>query len=195
LFNINYRVADVETEVFPAEHYDAVWFNGSLHHIEALEKVCAKLARTIKADGYLFFNEYIGPSRFDFSERQKAVMQAAFELIPQRFRRCFIPGYPYEYKREISAPNPAQVSKVDPSEAVRSSEILEIVKEYFDIVVKNDTGGTILQFLLAGIAGNFRSDDPDSMSTLQMLFTIEDTLIKVGDIQSDFAVVVARPKS
>jgi hypothetical protein len=71
---------------------------------------------------------------------------------------------------------------------------MPILQQYFEIVEYNEMGGTILQFLLSGIAGNFRSDSPNSMKLLRMLFTIEDTLIEIGDIQSDFACVAAKPK-
>ena len=87
-----------------------------------------------------------------------------------------------------------EVAKVDPSEAIRSEEILDVVLRYFEVVEKRDLGGTLLQFLLSGIAGNFRADDPRSLRILEMLFTIEDALMEVGDLESDFVVVVARPK-
>jgi len=193
--NIFYQVVDVETIDLPVSYYDAVWFNGSLHHIEKLEYVCIAVAKSLKPNGYLFFNEYIGPSRFDFTDRQKEVMQSAFALIPKEYRRCFIPGYPYEFKQEVSIPNPKKVQETDPSEATRSAEILTIVNKHFHVIAKNDLGGTILHFLLSGIAGNFRSDNPESIAVLNMLFNIEDTLLELGDINSDFAVVVAQPKS
>lgn len=193
--NIFYQVVDIEIANLPIGYYDAVWFNGSLHHIEKLEYVCAAVAKSLKFNGYLFFNEYVGPSQFSFTDRQKEVMQSAFKLIPKKYRRCFIPGYPHVFKQEVSIPNPKDVQKADPSEAVRSSEILDIISNNFNIVAQNDLGGTILHFLLSGIAGNFRSDDPESIAILNMLFKIEDTLLEVGDIKSDFTVVIARPKS
>jgi hypothetical protein len=75
---------------------------------------------------------------------------------------------------------------------VRSAEIMDIVREMFDVVACNPAGGTLLQFLLNGIAGNFRPEDPDSMRVLEMLLSIESTLIDVGDLPSDFVVVAAR---
>jgi hypothetical protein len=91
-------------------------------------------------------------------------------------------------------PDPEEVRKTDPSEAVRSAEILGILRQNFDIVEYNEMGGTILQFLLSGIAGNFKSNDLNSIKVLNMAITIEDTLIEIGDIQSDFACIVAKLK-
>ncbi|MAU12450.1 MAG: SAM-dependent methyltransferase [Anaerolineaceae bacterium] len=191
---INYEVRDINSLEWPSDHYDAVWFNGSLHHIEQLERVYQQVSHTLKPGGYLFFNEYIGPSRFDFTERQKQVMDAVFKLLPQRFKRSFIPNYPHPYLQATPIPDPVEVQRVDPSEAVRSDEIMSILPDYFDILEFNKMGGTILQFLLAGIAGNFHPSDKDAMRMLDMLFAIEDTLIDIGDIQSDFACVAATPK-
>ncbi|MCX8069349.1 MAG: methyltransferase domain-containing protein [Thermodesulfovibrionales bacterium] len=192
--NIYYEVKDIEKCEFTTASFDVVWFNGSLHHIKELERVCEMVKRSLKPDGYLFFNEYVGPSRFSFTERQKAVIRAAYELIPLKFRRSFIKDYPHEYLMTPPLPDPTEVILSDPSEAIRSDEIMNIVGKYFRICKKNNCGGTILQFLLSGICGNFTKDDPDSIKILNMLFAIEDALIDTHDIQSDFVVVVAQPQ-
>lgn len=190
LRHIHYAVRDANAVELPPETYDAVLFHSSLHHIAALEGVCENVARSLKPGGWLFLNEYVGPNVFDFTPRQKEVIRAAFDLIPRRFRRS---GYlDWAVAEAAPIPSPAEVAAADPSEAVRSAEILDVVSHYFDVVELNPTGGTVLQFLLHGIAGNFRPDDPDSMKVLDLLIRIEETLIEVGDLRSDFAVVTAR---
>lgn len=189
--NIHYDVRDANSDDFlrgPAEIYDAVWFNSSLHHVEALERVCEAVAHSLKPDGWLFLHEYVGPSVFRLPPRQQQVIRAAFELIPERFRR----NGPDTVAAAPGIPDPVQVAAVDPSEAVRSEEILEIVGHYFDVVECNPAGGTLLQFLLHGIAGNFRPEDPESLAVLDMLIRIEKTLIDVGDLPSDFVLLAAR---
>ena len=47
--------------------------------------------------------------------------------------------------------------------------------------------------LLADIAGNFETEDSERL--MEMLFTIEDTLMAIGDLPSDFAYIVARPRN
>lgn len=194
--NIHYEVRDVTlagSAELPPERYDAVWFESSLHHIEPLERVCQQVARTLKPDGFLFLNEYVGPSAFAFSARQKELIRAAFALIPARFRRSFEPGGP-ALLTSAPIPTPAEVKAEDPTEAVRSADILAVLPDYFDIVFRRETGGTLLQFLLHGIAGNFREDDPESLRILRMLFEIEDALLETGEVRSDFVVIAARPR-
>ena len=79
-------------------------------------------------------------------------------------------------KTTANLPTERSVIAVDPSEAVRSAEIVPVLQQYFDLVELRPLGGTILQFLLADIAGNFQQDEAGAQ-LLEMLFAIEDALI------------------
>ena len=74
----------------------------------------------------------------------------------------------------------------------KSSNNIGLLKRYFEIVEFKPLGGTILQFLLTDIAGNFRS--PEGERLLKMLFEIEDALLETNALQSDFGYIVARPR-
>jgi hypothetical protein len=81
---------------------------------------------------------------------------------------------------------------IDPSEAVRSGEILNALSLFFNIAEKKDYGGTILHLLLEGIAFNFNGAPAGSgMRLLQTLFDVEGQLLQLGDITSDFSVIIA----
>jgi 2-polyprenyl-3-methyl-5-hydroxy-6-metoxy-1,4-benzoquinol methylase len=190
--NIEYRATTLDSFELGVERYDAVWFAGSLHHISDLQKTFERLRTALKPGGYIFANEYIGPRRFDLPERQKQAIRAAWELLPrEKYRYFHGPCHPGTYQ-PAQIPDPVEVQRVDPSEAVRSDEIVDRMREQFEIVTINPMGGTLLQFLLSGISGNFRSDDPVSMKLLNMLFNIEDTLVEIGDLGPDFALIIAR---
>jgi 2-polyprenyl-3-methyl-5-hydroxy-6-metoxy-1,4-benzoquinol methylase len=193
--NIDYQVRDLQAIALPESRYDAVWCSGSLHHIEDLESAARNIAASLKPGGFFFLNEYVGPNRFDFSPRQKEAMHAAFALIPPELRDCFFPGRRGERQEAPHIPRVEDVIAADPSEAIRSSEIVPALRREFEIVAMNEAGGTLLQFLLSGIAGNFRADNPKSMKVLDMLMGIEEALIDSGDLQSDFVILVARPKT
>jgi SAM-dependent methyltransferase len=89
-------------------------------------------------------------------------------------------------------PSASSVRATDPSEAVRSADILPLLRQYFAITEFKPLGGAILQFLLADIAGNFQ--DAAGERLLGTLFTIEDALMDCGDLNSDFAYIVAVQK-
>lgn len=96
-------------------------------------------------------------------------------------------------KTTANLPTERSVIAVDPSEAVRSAEIVPVLQQYFDLVELRPLGGTILQFLLADIAGNFQQDEAGAQ-LLEMLFAIEDALMAAGHLDSDFAYIVAAPR-
>jgi 2-polyprenyl-3-methyl-5-hydroxy-6-metoxy-1,4-benzoquinol methylase len=194
MFSINYRACDIEEISLGEAIYDAVWFNGSLHHIEALESVLERVRAALKPNGLLFVHEYVGANHFDFSQTQKEAIERAFLLIPPAYRKSFLVHNYGETAMTAPLPDPVEVARADPSEAVRSSQILPTVNAFFDILALNPSGGSLMQFLLSGIAGNFRADTPKSMAVLEMLFCIEDTLIDTGALASDFVVCAARPK-
>jgi len=116
------------------------------------------------------------------------------DVINRRFRayRSKATGKDIE-KTRVMFPSIRDVIAEDPSEAIRSEEIVKVLKQNFEIIEKKDWGGNVLQFLLAGIAGNFSEKDPSSQLLLKMLINIEDTLLLCGEFQSDFTFIVARP--
>ena len=95
-------------------------------------------------------------------------------------------------KVSVNLPTPSTVRVGDPSEAVRSADIMPLLQQHFDIAEFKPLGGTILQFLLADIAGNFEGEM--GQRWLDTLFIIEDLLLDSGDLASDFAYIVAAPK-
>lgn len=189
---IEYRCTDINTIELASAAYDAAWFNMSLHHVVELEYVCAQVARSLKPGGLLFVHEYVGADAFAFPPKQIEAMRNAYALISRRFRH--VNGDPAAPLREFAPPNPKDVLALDPTEAIRSSDILGVLAQHFTIVEQRGLGGTLLQYVLQDIAGNFRSDNPESMLVLEMLFGIEDELLASKALPSDFTLIVATPR-
>ena len=80
----------------------------------------------------------------------------------------------------------------DPSEAIRSAEIVPLLKDYFDVIEFKGYGGSLLHLVLEGIAGNFVPGDPLATEWVERLSAIEDQLILEGRLAHDFAVIIAR---
>jgi len=83
------------------------------------------------------------------------------------------------------------MAAADPSEAVRSSEILPLLAEYFRVLEIKGYGGAILHELLYDIAGNFCEENRGSLDYLRRLFDTEDQLTASQIIPDDFAVIIA----
>jgi SAM-dependent methyltransferase len=238
--SIDYQVADANRLILPITTYDAIWINGAMHHFRELEYISQQLSRSLKPGGLLVLNEYVGPARFQFPERQKQLVNLCLQLLPARYRTLVDQAVELELERNplnkgllwffsrvvdkaregdllgviqrrlrayraqksgtsvqrSAAPFPSCSSVVttDPSEAVRSDEIVPILRKDWQIVERRDWGGNISQFLFSGIAGNFAREDPCSQRLVEMLLEIEDVLLECGEFQSDFAYIAARPR-
>jgi hypothetical protein len=80
----------------------------------------------------------------------------------------------------------------DASEAVRSSEMLDVVERYFERIDRRYIGGTLLNPILSGILENFDEDDELDRSFMGVVASLEEQLIEGGFIASDFVVDVYR---
>lgn len=134
---IHYFASDFNAPVLPADHYDAVFVHQALHHVSALEKLFLAVARCLKTGGFLYFDEYVGPSREDWNDELLQFHQSIFEEIPPEMRRT----------ERLALP----IQPDDPSEAVRSSEIVPEVMKGFEIVERRDYGGAVLSVIYPAI--------------------------------------------
>jgi len=88
---------------------------------------------------------------------------------------------------------PGEWDAVDPSESVRSQDIIPVLKQYFSEVDVRYQGGSIIQFTLYDLAANFYGDSDEVRELLQMLIKIEDVLTAYDPgIPQTYAVIVAR---
>jgi SAM-dependent methyltransferase len=190
---INYAVRDLDEIQLPPRTYDLIVADSSAHHIYNLENYFKNCKCALKDDGLFYMNEYIGPSRFQTSETVSSIINELLALLPRRYRNNLLS----KGLEEISQYVPSTVDhfeSTDPSEAVRSAELINTLKLYFDVVCYRPYGGAILHMLLSGIAGNFCTDIESDVTILKIISLLEKRLEDAGAIGSDFAVVVAKPK-
>ena len=185
---IRYAVADLDhIELAPAA-YDVVFAKMALHHLENLEHVYSQIRRSLAPGGVFMFNEFVGPSRFQWTHLQLEMMNELLRALPERQRKAA------PFKR-VLRPNLEDIKTLDPSESVRSAEILPLLAEHFDVVEHRPFGGTLLHILLSHVMEAFDLEDEKDLSILRLMFLHERTLIRQGVLPSDFACVVARPRS
>jgi SAM-dependent methyltransferase len=190
---LHYHVADLNSVRLPRYHYDVVFGIASIHHISALEHLLIQVSQTLKPNGYLVLDEYIGPNQFQWSDAQLALINEQLALMPERLRTTV--SEPRHLKGFLRRHTVEEMNSVDPSEAVRSADILPLVSSIFDIVEVKGCGGSLLHLLLEHIAGNFDDSDPEGVEYLHCLFAVEDELIASGKLQHDFALIIAKKKT
>ena len=189
---IDYAAADLNTIELEAGRYGAVFVAQTLHHIEALEHLLDQIHDSLAPDGFFVVNEYVGPKRFQFPDDYLPLMDGLLAALPESHRRSLKDG---GVKGRAVRPDAGEVYRVDPSESVRSDEILDLIEERFEIVYRADFGGTLLQFVLSDIAGNFDPADPKDVAMIDLVCLYERTLIEKGVLPSDFVYLVARRRA
>ena len=193
LHSLRYHVADLETIAFPPGEIDVVFAHSSVHHVERLEELFETVAAMLKPGGIFHLNEFVGPTRFQWTDAQMAGVNRFLESLPPRLRRL-----PSGQPRPLQArPTVAAMIEADPSEAIRSSDIRPLIGRTFDILEVRELGGALLHLGLAGIAQNFDPDDADDRSILEDFFAEEDRAMRDGEVGSDFATITAvvRPRT
>jgi len=189
LDRIRYLVINLETEALPGGPFDAIVANDVLHHIMDLEGLYARIHEALAPEGKLLFNEYVGPNRFQYSDARMALINRYFRLVPDHLR--FQPYWRSLFWRRPRV-DPAGLIADDPTEAVRSEDVLPLARKFFDTEAEYPYGGGLLNPLLYEIITNFDEQNPYDAGLLRMLCDAEDRLTRSGAIEPDFYVFVGR---
>ncbi|HVT15528.1 MAG TPA: methyltransferase domain-containing protein [Thermoanaerobaculia bacterium] len=178
LDGIEYERQDLNDLVLAAGAFDAAFFHQALHHVENLAGCLAMVAASLKPQGILYLDEYIGPSRSEWRRRLIAEADAIYQGLPSCVRR----------RRRLAMP----VDWRDPSEATRSSHILTALEARFSIAMRRDYGGTFLSVTYPHLDFS-RVSPTERDELLAKIIDAERAHLEAGG-QSYYAVLVARPK-
>lgn len=187
--NIKYVCADFNSFDLKENYFDLIFACGTVHHIEKLEHFFLQIQRSLKSSGFFTMREYVGPNRIQLTDEQLDLTNALLKLLPTKYR--ILPDG--KIKDKENRVNPEDVIKMDPSESIRSEEVMDIMKNYLEIVLFCPTGGTLLHPLLNGIAGNFETDE-EGERLQGALIELERILINRKLLPSDYVFVVAKSK-
>lgn len=176
LEGITYQRGDFNRLDLPRNTYDVVFFHQAMHHVADLEHCVRQIKKTLKRGGLFYLDEYVGPSRSEWQDELVADANLHFQTIAKRVRRHGSVPFPIE--------------KDDPSEAIRSSEIVPVVSKNFKVIEHRDYGGN----LLALIHPLIRWDIVDPRTRTQLLDELirgEKVLLDAG-ASSYYTVIIAR---
>ncbi|HEY5797654.1 MAG TPA: class I SAM-dependent methyltransferase [Bosea sp. (in: a-proteobacteria)] len=188
---LTYERRDLERDGLGLSNLDLVFAHQGVHHISQLERVFDSVYESLNPGGVFHLDEFVGPDRFQWPDRQVQEMTDWLQSLPKRYqitRGGLV-------KACAGRATIAEMIAYDPSEAVRSSEIERLVGERFEIVERRALGGTLTMMALADIGQNFNPNVPEDAAHIQRLLDREAELIATGEIGSDFAVIVARKPS
>jgi SAM-dependent methyltransferase len=184
-----FQCADVCDLDFPEGHFEAIIINMALHHMLDLEQIMRKIRAWKTPSAPVVLHEYIGPNRFQWSDAALRAGTAMLESMPPELRVHGVTGAVVE---RLERPPYAAMLFGDPSEALRSADIVDVVGCYFELVERKDFGGTVLQPILADIVHNFDPENPGHSAILDGLFETERDLLRAGTLPSNFALMIYR---
>lgn len=207
--NIDYQVANLNLIELTAGAYQLIWANGALHHVESLESLVRALHASLTPEGILVANEYVGPNYQQLGERQVEIINAVKHLLPQELRGSNVGTSPPAFRRlleharaalgiaseeraiyrKLWEPTPLSwFEQNDPSESIRSSEVIGVLKSVFGKVLVLPFNGSILYYALdEKFFNNFDTGNSRHRKVLEALFDLEDSLIEAGEIGIDNA--------
>lgn len=170
------------------DRFDLILSTGALHHVANLEGLLSKLAGMLGPDGYFVVLEYVGPNRFQWTDPQIGVINGILRQLDLRYLK--------ENSRiELGRPSMAEFMAIDPSEAVRSEDIMGLLPEYFTIEYLRNFNGTVMHPLYPLLEAQLtNANEPDFDSIVRMILWIEDFLIRGQVLSSDFAFAICRSK-
>jgi len=191
---VRFECTDLNHVALPCEAFDVAFFSHAAHHVERLEHLCEEVRAALRPDGFLLVQEFVGPNRMQWTDTQLAVVNRLLEQLPESLRLDLTRLPERIPKGPATRASVADWLRNDPSECVRSADILSVLAQSFEILERRDFGGTILQKLLENIVGNFREDDEAHSAIVRLLIAFETLLIEHGVLASDFTFVIARPR-
>lgn len=184
LHNLTVELGDFNRLQLAPRRFGAILGLGAIHHIEALEDFWQQCRRGLRPGGSVLAQEYVGPDRFQWTDAQvREGSRALREIVP--------PAHQIHH-RTIERIPVSHMLATDPSEAVRSSAIVDTCRASgLDVAAVVGLGCSLLQPVLMHQIGTFDPRDWQHNLTLARLFAEEDRLIRDGVLGHDFALLVA----
>lgn len=133
LDGITYERGDFNDLDLETDRFDVVFFHQAMHHVANLEGCIAQIQKTLKKGGLFYLDEYVGPSRDQWTDELVAAANTVYRAFPKEMRTSRKVPYPIE--------------EDDPSEAVRSADIVPLVEAGFEVIEKRDYGGNLLSLI------------------------------------------------
>lgn len=174
---INFYQDDLNTFKLDKK-YDLIICSGSLHHVKELEHFYSTVYNHLNTEGLFIFNEYIGSCYTIYSEEHVDIINKVLNTLPQEaVLKTF---------ENVTINN---ALNIDPSEAVRSSLIMPLIPNYFDIKYKSNMGGFLLHPIYPLLNKNYNLEN-----IIKLLLLFEDILMAKKVFSPDFIFCICSKK-
>lgn len=181
---LEYVRADATGYLAHQSNLDAIFFHGSLHHVDEIDATLRLASEALKSSGILYADEYVGPSMHQWNLRRLLLPNLFHSLLSRHVRRV----------RLVRAPRNPE----DPTEMIRSHAIMPGIRRHFHVEAIRDYGGNLLALIYPNLRrpspGRPRPTTSDLDRAVDFLANAEDWLLSHG-ARSHHSIVIARTKS
>jgi SAM-dependent methyltransferase len=185
--NVTFALADLDhldAAELGASSFDLILGLGAIHHVAALEGFWRACRRLLRPGGAVIAQEYVGPNRFQWTDRQIELCDRALaELVP--------PEHKVHHDRVQRTPLETML-RLDPSEAVRSEDILTTCRAEFELEAYGGGGCGLLQPILVYQSHTYDPRDWRHNLVLARLFEREDEHMRRNELGDAYAMFVLR---
>lgn len=188
---LSFKVDDAVNLELEDKHFDVIIADGALHHLTPLHDIVKKFSYSLKKDGLLILKEFVGASRFQWSDAQLNYVAELLSMLPDKYKKRWKSK---SIKNKHYRPSRLSMILSDPSEAVESSNILPVLNNHLELIELKPMGGCILQLAFNDIAHNFINSDEETSKWINTCFDFEDSLLNSNKLESDFVFAVYKKR-
>jgi lipopolysaccharide transport system ATP-binding protein len=160
--------------------YDLFLCADLLHRARKLDLLLSRVARALRAGGYVIAIEYVGPADFVLSGKEAEIADALCRILGDGDVR----SAPFLSPPEQGAPGAAA--------GAGSDAVIPALGAAFDIVEVRDFGGPLFDLVLNRILARAGSGDGKETALVKTVMYFEKVLREEGVIGRQYALVLAR---
>ena len=121
----------------PAETYDLLIANASMHHLVNLEHLAFQVGRSLTPEGRFFMEDVVGESYFQFAEEKKRIFQTFMDATQDSSAQPF----------KMDWPSRDNWTSMSPFDGVRSGDVLNVFERYL-LPLRIRTSGALVMLTL-----------------------------------------------
>jgi SAM-dependent methyltransferase len=178
---LRYHRVDVNEASFPEGGFDLVVNHAAGHHISHIDRVFRALAALLRPEGVFVSWDYVGPHR---NQYPGDMWEAAHRVNI---------GLPAALRSPMHYPLLEEMITGDPTEAVHSELVLDVMRRYFVLEHERALGGAIAYLLLTHNPAILDRPATDIDPWVAQILDHDATFTDAAPERTLFAYVIARP--
>jgi SAM-dependent methyltransferase len=184
--NMTFRMEDGLAAETAEGVYDLVYWNNALHHMFDVKAALEWSWRVLRKGGVLLMDDFVGPTRMQWSDRLLEINTAVLTALPRQYLRHPVRQDLWAAPRAQRTPVSAVVA-MDPSECADSANILPELMRIFPDAWVCKTGGGIYHVALNDVLHNIVA--AQDFALLDQLLELDDQCVAIGE--THYAVAIA----